>query len=210
VENPPDAVGLRDDARVPRDAQGRPIGVAVLRVGVVALVAVVLGVAASGCAASPSAVLAPRASPATAAEPGAVVRSAEREERARVAAASRLLRRWDSRRAAAYARGDVTALRRLYAPASGAGRADVDLLQRYVERRLVVRGMQAQVLALHVRRWTRHRVVLLARDRLVGAVAAAAHGRPTRRALPADGVDRWRLTLERRADHWVMSAVVTR
>lgn len=57
-----------------------------------------------------------------------------------------VLRRWDRSRAAAYASGDVAALRRLYAPGSWAGARDVRVLREYAERGLVVRGLRMQVL----------------------------------------------------------------
>ncbi|CAA9349004.1 MAG: hypothetical protein AVDCRST_MAG34-1630 [uncultured Nocardioidaceae bacterium] len=189
-----------------------PAGVrAVVRdavVAVVAVTAVVLVGAAAGCASSLPVMPSPGDSAAVG--PGQSVAPAERTRRARVVAASELLHRWDARRSAAYAQGDVAALRRLYTPTSSAGESDVAMLQRYVGRGLVVRRMQTQVLDLRLDRWTPHCLVLVVRDRLMGAVARAAHGRPVRRALPADRADRWRLTLLPADGHWLMARVAAR
>jgi hypothetical protein len=56
-----------------------------------------------------------------------------------------VLRRWDARRAAAYAAGDPAELRALYTPACLAGSRDRTLLARYAERGLVVRGVVPQI-----------------------------------------------------------------
>lgn len=119
-------------------------------------------------------------------------------------AALRILSRWDHRRSTAYADGDVAALRRLYAPGSHAGRADVAILADYVGRGLRVEGLRMQVLAFRVVRRTPSRMVLAVTDRLVGARAV----RGTRHVgLPTDRADRRRITMVRRDGRWVVSEV---
>ena len=70
--------------------------------------------------------------------------------RADLVVALEVLRHWDARRAAAWADADVRALRRLYVPGSGAGRADARLLEAYGARELVVRRLETQVFAVRV------------------------------------------------------------
>ena len=76
-----------------------------------------------------------------------------------------MLHAWDADRAAAYARGDPGALRRLYAPGSRAGVRDQRVLQAYAERGLLVRGLRTQVLSLRVLGAGRHRLVVKVTDR---------------------------------------------
>src|SRR5688500_1040554 len=57
---------------------------------------------------------------------------------------------WDSRRAEAWATGDVGALRELYVAGSRTGRADIRMLSAYVDRGLHVEGLTTQVLAWEV------------------------------------------------------------
>ena len=86
------------------------------------------------------------------------------------------LRTWDERRAAAYAAGSVGELRNLYVAGSAVGAADVRLLRQYVERGLVIEGMQMQVLALDVLKETGSVLRVRVTDRLVGAAARGATG----------------------------------
>lgn len=93
-----------------------------------------------------------------------------------VGPAERVLRRWDVRRARAWAHSDPTALRRLYAPGSRAGSADVAMLRRWQRRGVRVAGLRLQVLALHVVRRSSRRLVLRVSDREVGATARVPTG----------------------------------
>ena len=117
----------------------------------------------------------------------------------------RVLRRWDRSRAAAYASGDARALRRLYAPGSGAGAADVSILRAYAARGLVVEGMRLQLIDVRVLRHGRGRMVLQVQERLTGAQAVSGTGR--RAVLPADLPDTRTLELLRRGTRWVVDSV---
>ena len=114
------------------------------------------------------------------------------------------LHRWDRARSAAWAAGDVPALRRLYTPGSPAGRADVRLLRRYLARGLRVEGLATQVFSARVvvarPAWVRLVVV----DRLAGGVARGHGGRV---ALPRDRADQRTITLRRVAGRWLVDDV---
>lgn len=88
-----------------------------------------------------------------------------------------VLRRWDTRRAAAYSSGDARALRRLYAPGSEAGRRDLRLLQQYAGRGLVVDRLRTQVLAVELLTRSAGRMRLKVEDRIVGAIVRAGERR---------------------------------
>ena len=92
-----------------------------------------------------------------------------------------VLHRWDERRAAAWAAGDVTALGALYTPTSSAGRHDVRMLRAYLRRGLRVEGMARQVLSLRVADRTDRRLAVVVVDRLASATAV---GDGVRRRLP--------------------------
>lgn len=117
--------------------------------------------------------------------------------------ASAVLHRWDRARAAAFAAGDVAALRRLYVPGSAAGRRDVRTLRGYLARGLRVEGIRMQLLAVQVlqerRGWLRLRVT----DRLTGAVAVGPQGRVR---LPSDTASTRVVDLVRRGG-WRVAAV---
>ena len=117
-------------------------------------------------------------------------------------AALRVLRGWDERRAAAYARGSVRGLRELYVPGSEAGAADLRVLRLYQARHLRVSGMRMQVLGLVVLRTRPRAWRLRVTDRLVGATAVGAahrlrlpHDRASTRvvSLMRGGDGRWRV-----------------
>jgi hypothetical protein len=98
--------------------------------------------------------------------------------------ASDVLRSWDDARSAAFASGDVAALRGLYVPGSAAGTADVRMLRAYLGRGLRVEGMRMQVLSLDVLSSHGAHLRLRVTDRLAdGAVAVGAAAAVT---LPAD------------------------
>lgn len=82
--------------------------------------------------------------------------------------AAAVVRAWDAARAAAWSAGDATALRRLYAPGSAAGRADVVMLRAWRARGLRLRGLTTQLLAVEVVRRLRDGWVLRVTDRVVG------------------------------------------
>jgi hypothetical protein len=105
-----------------------------------------------------------------------------------------VLRAWDDRRADAYAEGSESRLASLYVPRSSAGAADVRLLRAYSARRVRVRGMHTQVLALSVLDRGRDRLRVVVTDRLTGARAVRAGGE-TR--LPRDSATSRVVTLVR-------------
>jgi hypothetical protein len=120
-------------------------------------------------------------------------------------AALLVLHAWDRRRARAYAAGSPPALRALYLPGSGAGRADVRLLRDYAARGYRVEGMRMQVLAFRVLAHTTGRWRVLVTDRLARAVAVRSG---TRLLLPRDRASTRVVTLVRGDDgRWRVSAV---
>lgn len=124
------------------------------------------------------------------------------EPRPEVEAAA-VLADWDADRAAAWAAGDLRRLRSLYTPGSVAGDRDVDMLQRWLDRGLVVEGLRTQVLSLHEVRRSADRWVLSVTDRVVDGVA---RGDTTQR-LPADAPTTRRVTLRLVGDRWLVSSV---
>lgn len=111
------------------------------------------------------------------------------------------LRQWDDRRAAAYAAGDVAALRSLHTPGCRARRADVSVLRAYDGRGLVVRDLTVQVQEVRVLHRTPGRLRLRVRDRVAGGVVETRAGERVG-ALPA-GQPRWHvLVLERTGRDW--------
>jgi hypothetical protein len=123
-------------------------------------------------------------------------------------AEARILERWDRRRAAAYSRGDVAALRRLYAPGSQAGAGDVRNLRSYTARGLVVTGMRMRLLSVEVVH-DRNRLVLRVRDRLSTATATSRVDRSVHRQLPTDHPSTHVVTLVRHTTEqpWQVSSV---
>ena len=112
-----------------------------------------------------------------------------------------MLATWDERRSAAWAEGDAAALSRLYVDGSGAGAADVGLLQDYARRGLRVREMATQVLALRVAARSPGRLELVVTDRVVGAEAVGS-GAPV--SLPVDRPSTRRVVLVREGGRWVV------
>lgn len=118
-----------------------------------------------------------------------------------------VLARWDERRAAAWAAGDVEALRSLYAVGSRTGEQDLGLLRHYLARGLRVEGLTTQVLALAVVERSPRRLVLDVTDRVVGG---AAVGGPRRVVLPADRASARRVVLVRPGRTWLVAEVEDR
>ena len=111
---------------------------------------------------------------------------------------------WDARRSAAWAEGDVAALRDLYVAGSHTGRADARMLAAYADRGLRVVGLATQVLALEVLDETAHELTVRVTDRIVGGVVTGdAGGTP----LPRDRPTTRTLTLRLVEGTWLMATV---
>lgn len=117
-----------------------------------------------------------------------------------------VLRAWDERRAAAWAAGDVASLHQLYVAGSSTGRRDVEMLEEYAHRGLVVDGLRTQVLALAVldrtSQWLRLRIT----DRVAGGVVRDVSGRQVS-ALPVDQASTRIVALRRTRSGWRVSEV---
>lgn len=174
-----DDVAAADDGPVPDRAAYIVVGIVLALVGAVIGVTYWLTDPPAGEAGPPAG----EAGPPPAAEPGASPGAARAGGWDATVDTLEALRAWDGRRAAAWARGDVAALRRLYAAGSPAGRADAAMLRRWTERGLSVEGMSMQVLAVEVSEAAPRRLRLRVTDRLAGAVAV---GDGVRRELPRD------------------------
>ena len=114
-----------------------------------------------------------------------------------------VLHRWDARRAAAYLADDATALRRLYAPGTAAGRADIDILVAYEDHGVRVTALTQQVLAARV--LARGETTLSVRVR--GRVAATADDGRRCVRLPTGPITTRELTLRRVGTRWLMVSV---
>lgn len=127
-------------------------------------------------------------------------------DRSRSPRAVQVLRRWDRARAIAYARGDTTALKRLYVPGSSAGRSDVAILRSYSRRGLRVEGLRMQLLAVEVTSRSARQLRLRVTDRVHGAVAVGAG---SRFRLPRDDASTRSVHLRRTpaGDRWRVEAV---
>jgi len=113
---------------------------------------------------------------------------------------------WDRRRAAAWAAGDPEGLADLYVPGSRAGRQDVAMLRRWLDRGLRVQGLRMQVLDVHADEADGARRELVVTDRLAGGEAV---GRRTRSLLPRDGWSTRRIVLDRADGTWRVVSVRT-
>jgi hypothetical protein len=110
-----------------------------------------------------------------------------------VASPVAVLQAWDRRREAAWAAGDVAALRRLYVARSVAGERDVAMLRRWRARGLTVAALDVQVLSGEVLARRPGRLTVEVTERLARASATAAGG--ARWWLPRGGVATRRVTL---------------
>lgn len=115
-----------------------------------------------------------------------------------------VLRRWDLRRSRAWADGDASALRRLYAPGSRTGRRDAAVLTAYADRGLRVTGVRMQLLTVELRSSREDAMVLMVTDRMTRAVARGGGG-PV--VLPRDQPSTWRVSLRRLAGEWRVAEV---
>lgn len=117
-----------------------------------------------------------------------------------------ILTELDSRRAAAFAAADATALRAVYAPGSPALAADLELLRSYRRLGMRVRGLRLQIGDLQVLTASTARAVLRVTDRLGPYQVVDREGAV--RQEPGRGTQRWRVTL-RHDDHgrWRIASV---
>jgi len=111
---------------------------------------------------------------------------------------------WDARRSAAWAEGDVAALRELYVAGSQTGRADARMLAAYVDRGLHVVGLATQVLALEVLDESADQLTVRVTDRIVGGVVTGETGGTP---LPRDRASTRTLALRRVDGVWLMATV---
>ncbi|MDT0201752.1 hypothetical protein [Nocardioides sp. AE5] len=117
-------------------------------------------------------------------------------------AARRVLAEWDRRRAAAWAAGDLVALRDLYVDGSAAGERDAERLAAWQERGLRVEEIAIQVLEFELVSRTSEQIVIEVTDRIVGGEAV---GSGQRIALPHSQAERHRVTLVLVKGEWRVS-----
>src|SRR4051812_18448306 len=146
-------------------------------------------------------------SPSAVGAPAAAGRASIREPIDARPRALSVLHDWDRRRAAAWAAGDVAALRALYLPSSSAAHADVGLLRRYLSRGLRVEGMRMQVLRARVLASTPTVVEVEVTDRLAAGVAVRVDDPRVARRLPADGASTHVVRLRRLQGRWLVARV---
>lgn len=118
---------------------------------------------------------------------------------------AQVLAGWDERRAAAWARGDVDALRALYVEGSRTGRRDVRMLREWNDRGARVGRMSTEVRDLRVRRRAPDAMVLLVTDRLVAPTAELGGGATV--PLPDDGWSTRLVELRRGTSGWQVAEV---
>ncbi len=129
---------------------------------------------------------------------------ADTDADAHVTGPRRVLADWDSRRSAAWADGDVTALRELYVDGSQTGRADARMLGAYADRGLRVAGLATQVLALEVLDESADELTVRVTDRVVGGVVTGETGGTP---LPRDRASTRSLALRRVDGVWLVATV---
>ena len=115
-----------------------------------------------------------------------------------------VMHRWDDRRAAAYASGDVSRLRDLYVRGSVAGARDVRILREYAARGLVVEHLVMQVLRARVEVASRSRLRLHLVDRVAGGTARSWRSEV---ALPGGRPRSRTVTLVRVGGRWLVRSV---
>lgn len=109
---------------------------------------------------------------------------------------------WDEQRSAAWAQGDVAALRALYVTGSRTGRVDTRMLAAYVDRGLRVETLATQVLAVEVLDEKPDELTVRVTDRLVGGVVT---GDETSTPLPRDRPTTRTLSLRLVDGVWLMA-----
>ena len=118
-----------------------------------------------------------------------------------------MLRRWDARRAAAYAEADPARLRPLYTRTSAAGRRDRALLRRYADQGLVVHGLVAQIRSAEATSPSQRRLRVRVQERypdiVVRPAGQGAGTQPTGERRYRDRI----VVLRRGAAGWRVSAV---
>jgi hypothetical protein len=111
----------------------------------------------------------------------------------------------DRRRARAYAAGDASLLREVYAAGSPVFRRDCAVLAAYRRRGLRVLHLRIRIADVEAQRVGEEVVVLRVRDRLTGGIVV---GRGVRRRLRADAPDTRLVTLARvPGEGWRIAAV---
>ena len=115
-----------------------------------------------------------------------------------------LLHAWDRRRAAAWATGDVRALRSLYVAGSAAGARDLAMLRSWSERGLTVTRLEVQVLSGEVVARSPGRVTFVVTERLA---RAEAHSGSRTWVLPRGQAGTRRVTMWRVAGRWRVATV---
>jgi hypothetical protein len=131
--------------------------------------------------------------------PGRVAPLTTDDPRSPGARALAVLRRWDERRALAWAAGDPPALARLYVPGSSTGARDVHDLRRWVGRGLRVIGLRQQVLSVELATRAPQRIVVVVTDRTVDGIAVGVRRRT---AVPASAWATHRIVLRRVGRSW--------
>jgi hypothetical protein len=119
-----------------------------------------------------------------------------------------VVRAWDARRSAAWARGDPEALLSLYTAGSAAGAHDLAMLTAWRERGLRVTGLRTQLLSVDDLGRTPQRWRLRVTDRVVGGtVVGSVDGMRVRRSLPADRASTRTLVLRSVLGEWRVASV---
>lgn len=124
-----------------------------------------------------------------------------------VVGALAVLHRWDERRAAAYASGDVRALRRLYLRGSWAGARDARILREYADRGLVVDGVAPQVVRARLVERSGRVLRLRVLERLVRTTVRSDRSETS---LPAGRLRDLVVTLVRERGRWRVCSVQPR
>jgi hypothetical protein len=119
-----------------------------------------------------------------------------------------VLGRLDAARAAAWLRGDLAMLGRVYLTRSAALRRDQRTLSEYLDRGLVVRGVHLRIARVRLLARRPGLVTLRVVDRLGAMTAVDTDGERMR--LPRDQPTRHLLVLRRAVDRWRIAAVRTR
>ncbi|WP_110240117.1 hypothetical protein [Nocardioides gilvus] len=123
------------------------------------------------------------------------------------APAVEVVRAWDAQRSRAWASGSLSELEGLYVDGSRAGRRDAAMLRAYVDRGLVVEGLDVQLISVEEVRRGQKSMVLDVTDRVH---AGRVVGEGVEQVLPRDGADTRRLVFRLVEDRWVLDRVADR